>query len=141
MILDKNTLFSDAQAITATAVSTDFLDLQALGVTPHRGAQLLHNVGHKEIPLLIQVVEAFNTLTSLTVSIESDDNTSFSSAKSVLSETIVLAGLTLGKKSVIRMLPVIKERYVRIKYTVAGTDPTLGKMTAGIVLANDSLGY
>lgn len=137
MVLDKNTEFSSAQAITVTAPSTNVLDLQALGKTAFRGAQLLHNVGHKDIPLLIQVVEDFATLTSLTISVQSDDNSAFSSAKTILSETVLLADLKAGYTSVINRLPRIKERYVRLNYTVAGSDATAGKITAGIALAID----
>src|SRR5687768_14134781 len=96
MVLDKNTLFSDEQAITVTAASTDVLDLGALGIVPYNQAQLLHRKGLKEIPLLIQVTEAFATLTSLKIAVETDDNSAFSSAKEVLSQTVLVADLVAG---------------------------------------------
>lgn len=138
MILDKNTTFSDAQAITATAPSTNILDLQALGKTAYNPTQLKYNVGINEIPLLIQVMEQFNNLTSLKIAIETDDNSAFSSPKEILSQTVLLADLKVGFRSAFDKLPRgIKERYLRINYTVVGAAPTLGKVQAGIVLAVD----
>jgi hypothetical protein len=138
MVLDKNTLFSDEQAITVTAASTDVLDLGALGIVPYNQAQLLHRKGLKEIPLLIQVVENFATLTSLKIAVETDDNSAFSSAKEVLSQTVLVADLVAGFISAIDKIPRgVNERYMRIKYTVNGADATAGKITAGIVLAVD----
>lgn len=137
MVLDANTTLSSAQAITATAASTDCLDLKALGITSYGSVQLKHNVGLKHIPFLIQVQESFATLTSLKIAIESDDNSSFSSPKELIAQTVLAADLVAGFISNIRQLPVCKERYVRVKYTVAGADATAGKMTAGIVLAVD----
>lgn len=137
MVLGANTNFSEGQAITASAPSTNVLDLGALGKTAYQGAQLKHNVGHKNIPLLIQVVEDFATLTSLKIAVESDDNSAFSSPKEVISETVAVADLKAGYESVISKLPRIKERYIRINYTVAGVNATAGKITAGIALAID----
>lgn len=133
MVLDKNLLFSEAQAITATAASTNVIDLGALGVTPYNAAQLKHFVGLKKIPLLIQVVTAFATLTSLKIAIESDDNSGFSSPKEVIAQTVLVADLVAGFKPSFRQLPVIKERYIRVKYTVNGSDATAGAITAGLV--------
>lgn len=122
MLLDQQALFSAAQAITATAASTNVID-----------AGSNKDVGkYGDIPLLIQVVESFNTLTSLTVTVQTDDNSAFSSATDVLSLTIPLASLVQGYKSPVITLPMKIERYIRLNYTVTGTAPTAGKVTAGI---------
>lgn len=122
MLLDQQALFSAAQAITATAASTNVIDTGS-----NKG------VGkYGDIPLLIQVVEGFNSLTSLTVTVQTDDNSAFSSAADVLSMTIPLASLVLGYKSPVITLPMKMERYIRLNYTVTGTAPTTGKVTAGI---------
>lgn len=128
MILDSQTLFSDAQAITATAASTNLIDLTAA-----------RDIGKGVvIPLLIQVTEAFNNLTSLTIAIQTDDNASFSSAKTVMSEVVVLADLVKGRISPMDAIPVgTAERYVRINYTVTGTAPSTGKITAGLCMGID----
>ncbi|EOJ3240777.1 Bbp16 family capsid cement protein [Klebsiella pneumoniae] len=122
MLLDQQALFSAAQAITATAASTNVIDT---GSNKDVGK-------YGDIPLLIQVVEGFNSLTSLTVTVQTDDNSAFSSAADVLSMTIPLASLVLGYKSPVITLPMKMERYIRLKYTVTGTAPTTGKVTAGI---------
>lgn len=122
MLLDQQALFSAAQAITATAASTNVIDT---GSNKDVGK-------YGDIPLLIQVVEGFNNLTSLTVTVQTDDNSAFSSAADVLSMTIPLASLVLGYKSSVITLPMKMERYIRLNYTVTGTAPTTGKVTAGI---------
>lgn len=122
MLLDQQALFSAAQAITATAASTNVIDT---GSNKDVGK-------YGDIPLLIQVVEGFNNLTSLTVTVQTDDNSAFSSAADVLSMTIPLASLVLGYKSQVITLPMKMERYIRLNYTVTGTAPTTGKVTAGI---------
>lgn len=122
MLLDQQALFSAAQAITATAASTNVIDT---GSNKDVGK-------YGDIPLLIQVVEAFNNLTSLTVTVQTDDNSAFSSAADVLTMTIPLASLVLGYKSPVITLPMKMERYIRLNYTVTGTSPTTGKVTAGI---------
>lgn len=126
MILDQNLVLSDGQAITATAASTNIIDLSvARDVGP----------GY-ELPLLIQVGEAFNNLTSLTIDVQTDDNSSFSSPTSLASQVIPLAALTVGAKSAIQCIPVGTERYLRVNYTVTGTAPTTGKVTAAIVVGD-----
>lgn len=122
MLLDQQALFSAAQAITDTAASTNVIDT---GSNKDVGK-------YGDIPLLIQVVESFNTLTSLTVKVQTDDNSAFSSATDVLSLTIPLASLVQGYKSPVITLPMKLERYIRLNYTVTGTAPTAGKVTAGI---------
>ena len=139
MIFDSTNLFSSAQAITATAASTNVIDLGATGKVVGGTANLVRDIGlGQRIPLRIQVVEAFNTLTSLAVTIQVDDNEAFSSPTTVYSQTIALAGLTLGAvfNGLYFVPPKTNERYVRLNYTVAGTNPTLGKITAGFVMAH-----
>ncbi len=123
MLFDAKLLMSSAQAITASAVSTDTID---------RGDT--KDVGKGgDIPLLIQVVETFNTLTSLTVELQTDDNSGFSTPRSLFSVVIPLADLKLGYQTSVITLPQKTERFLRLNYTVTGTNPTLGMVTAGIV--------
>lgn len=135
MIFDRTLLFSNAQAITATAPSTDIVDLGATGTVYGAASALIRDIGKGEcVPLLIQVVEAFNTLTSLTVTVQCDDNAAFSSPKDVLTVTLPLASLTAGRTMPMMAIPAgVNERYMRLNYTVTGTAPTLGKITAGVV--------
>lgn len=140
MIFDATLTFSSEQAITADAASTNYIDLGATG-TPYGGSALVRDIGPGCcIPIAICVTAAFNTLTSLTIQLQVDDNTSFSSATTVASVTVPLADLTAGK--IIEGLDWIPsgtdERYVRLNYDVTGTNPTTGKITAGIVAARQT---
>ena len=123
MLLDQQAIFSAAQAITATAASTNIIDTGSSKDSGKGG----------DVPLLIQVVEAFNTLTSLTVTVQTDDNAAFSTPTDVISLVIPQASLTVGYKTPVITLPMKMERYIRLNYTVTGTAPTTGKVTAGIV--------
>lgn len=142
MIFDRTLLFSNAQAITADAASTDIVDLLATGTAYGHAAALQKDIGKgAAIPLLIQVVEAFNTLTSLRVVVQCDDNSGFSSAKDVLEVTLPLASLTAGRTfPIIAIPPGVNERYMRIYYDVIGTNPTLGKVTAGVTMGDQTNG-
>lgn len=144
MIFDKQTQFSAAQAITVSAASTNVIDLLAAGVPyGHTGAVTRDqgiNSGESDVPLLIQVVTAFATATSVKVAVQTDDNSSFSSAATILeTEAIPIATLVAGYKFNIARLPEgTRERYVRLYYTVAGSDATAGAITAGIVAARQN---
>jgi len=142
MIMDASLLFSDGQAVTATAASTNVIDLGATGTIFGASSAVVRDIGPgSRVPLVITVTESFNNLTSIIVTIETDDNSSFSSATTVwTSPTYTLAQLATGAKYLLPdVIPVgVNERYVRLKYTLAGTTPTTGKITAGVVLARQT---
>jgi hypothetical protein len=142
MIFYATTLFSNAQAITATAASTNIIDLGATGTVFGAAAAIVRDIGKgREIAIRASVVESFNNLTSLTIGVETDDNAGFASAKTVwTSPAYALADLATGAKLLLPdELPVgTDERYLRLKYTVAGTAPTLGKITAGVTAGNQT---
>lgn len=127
MILDKQNLFSNAQAVTVTAASESVIDLGAEGakvVTPNE----------KPSHLFVQVVTAFASGTSLKVGLEMDDNASFSSATTVFETAAIgVASLVAGYKFSLPCLPVGMEQFARLYYTVVGT-MSAGKITAGLVL-------
>lgn len=138
MIFSAQQLFSDDQAITANADSTNVIDLGVAG-TPYGGAAALNDdVGKGAgVPILVQITEAFNNLTSLTVNISTGAATTLGTT--IASETILLADAVVGKQMVIQVLPnEITERYLGIEYVVTGTAPTTGKVTAGITMGNQT---
>lgn len=139
MILSAQQLFSDDQAITATALSTNVIDLGVPG-TPFGGNQLNQDIGKgTHVPILIQVTEAFNTLTSLTVTIEVSAVAAMTSAVVLATESILLADLVAGKQTHVQVLPNgVDLRFLAVRYTVVGTDPTLGKIMAGISMGNQT---
>lgn len=143
MIMDRTALFSDGQAITATAASTNLIDLGATGTVYGASSAMVRDIGPgNRIPLFVTVTQSFNNLTSLTISIETDDNSSFSSAATIwTSPAYTLAQLAVAAKQ--NLLPDsiplgTNERYLRLKYTVAGTAPSTGKITAGVVAARQT---
>lgn len=142
MIMDRTLLFSDGQAITATAASTNLVDLGATGTIFGYSAAQVRDIGlGQEVELFVGVTQTFNNLTTLTISVETDDNAAFASANTVYtSPAYVLTDLAVGKRYLLPdAIPAgTNERYVRLKYTVAGTAPTLGKITAGVVAGRQS---
>lgn len=140
MIFDATLLFSDAQAITADAASTNYIDLGATG-TPYGGTALVRDIGPgRSIPIAITVGASFDTLTSLTINLQVDDNTSFSSATTVSSASYLLAELTAGAiLNYPDYVPQgVDERYFRLQYDVVGSNPSTGNITAGIVAAKQT---
>ncbi|WP_272962323.1 Bbp16 family capsid cement protein [Alcanivorax jadensis] len=122
MLLDAQNLFSDAQAITATAASTNVIDTGSAKDDGKGGS----------IPLLIQCVADFDNLTSLTVALQTDTTSGFGSATTLYSVVVPLADLKAGYQTPVITLPQGVERYLRLNYTVTGTAPTVGAITAGI---------
>lgn len=131
MIFDQQTMLSDAQAITATAASTNVINLGPIK------AGMVRDIGKGEpIPLLIQVTEQFAAAGAgtLTVALQVDDNEAFSSAKTVwTSATFALATLKPGFVIIPEFIPRgTDEQYMRLNYTVATGPMTAGKVTAGV---------
>lgn len=142
MIFDRTLLFSDGQAITATAPSTNVVDLGKTGTIYGASTPIVRDIGYgTDTDLSVSVTQSFNNLTSLTISIQTDDNAAFSSPTTVwTSVAYPLTDLATGKRYLLpdRLVAGINERYVRLVYTVAGTAPTTGKITAGVVMARQS---
>jgi hypothetical protein len=93
----------------------------------------LRDVGSGEpVTVLVQVTEAFDALTSLTVTIQTSTTEAFSVPVSLTAATLPLASLTVGEKFPIIALPGGILRYLRLAYTVSGRNPTVGKIVAGI---------
>jgi hypothetical protein len=137
MIVDNTLVYSDSQPITATAASTNVVDVGAAGTPFGAAAAMSRDIGKaSEIPLYVSVTEAFNNLTSLKIDFQSDDAIGFGTANNVVaSRTYALAELTLGAR-----LPFPSEipegttgRYTRLNYTVTGTAPSTGKIFASVV--------
>jgi len=139
MILDNETLFSDAQAVTATAASTNIIDLAPIG------AGIVRDIGPgKAIPVVVQVVTDFTAAGSATmvVALQTDDNSSFSSAKTVVqTAAIPVADLKAGYQFYLDWVPRgTNERFVRLNYTVATGPMTAGAVTAGITVGHQTNG-
>jgi hypothetical protein len=137
MYVDAQNLFSDAQAVTSTAVSTNVIDLIGNTAYLNNGGStfpnLTKNLGVGED--LYLVIQTQTTCTdsgsdaTVTFSLESDDNTGLSSA-TVHYTTGALAFAayaTAGTTVVATKLPSGSyQRYLGVRYTVAS-----GPLTAG----------
>ena len=122
MFLDAQQLFSDAQAVTTTAASTNYVDLQVDG-----------NLGIGEPMAVVVVVDVAlddgDADETYVITVEVDDNSSFSSAAVIATKTAT-RGDVAGTKYVLGIpADSSAERYIRVKYTHGGTSPT-GTYTA-----------
>lgn len=137
MILNKNLILSEAQAITATAISANVIQWPANGIPYGEAAAIVRNLGPgTPMPILLQVVEDFATLTSLTITLETADNAALSSNAVVLASSGALAAAVLlagYKPSFLRYMPdATMKAFLGLRYTVGGSNATTGKMTAAI---------
>lgn len=120
MIIDKELEFSDGQAITATAVSTNVIDLgQTADVAP--GVPL---------KVRVQVDAAFNTLTSLNIAVQTDADAAFSDETVLFSKDVLLAALVAGAEIDLGIITGPTEQFLRLDYTVTGSNPTTGAVSA-----------
>ena len=127
MILDKENLVSNDQAVTTTAVSSEIIDLQGENGGDQGPGEPLN--------LFAQVSSAdFAGGTSISLIVMTDDDVAFGSATTLFTTpAIVTASLVAGYNFALGSLPIeLGERYLRFTYTVVGT-MTAGAITAGIV--------
>lgn len=120
-ILDNKNVFSDSQAITATADSTN-----KVNVMPYIG-----RICPCEVYLSVKVVEDFATLTSLDIDLQqaATENGSYTSVQKI--SAIPRATLVKGYKAAFRALPAsAKSPWFKIVYTVNGSSATTGKIFA-----------
>ncbi|HHK8874970.1 TPA: Bbp16 family capsid cement protein [Escherichia coli] len=133
MILDKLLMFSEAQAVTASAASTDVIDLG-----PIDGARRDIGVGYP-LEFWATVNTTATAAGAATVNIQlqtSPDNSTWTTLTS--SGDLALSALTSGKRVMSQKVPQGVQRYLRINYVV-GTGPlTAGAFTAGINLDVDN---
>lgn len=126
-ILDKFLQYSDKQAVTATAVSTNVVDAGAT-----KNAAIGRDLG-AGTPLFLflsvsQTFTAGGAATLVATLQDSADNSSWADVAST--GPLSLAQLTAGTSKWVGF-PIPTRRYTRVNYTVA-----TGPMTAGIVSAH-----
>jgi hypothetical protein len=110
-IIDAQQTFSDAQALTVTAVSTNIID--------HGGDRNIGIGAGLGILLTVDVAAAGGG--TLTIVVQSDDNAGFSSPGTVATTAaIAAAALTLGARVIIPIPPdTATERFMRLNYVLA----------------------
>lgn len=133
MFLDSDLQFSDSQALTATALSTNVVDLTAT----------LRNIGEGEPVAVLFVVEVAADQTTgdedYTFDVEVASDAAMTTARQLLGRRIFESGtptapaqdadlLVAGFAFVINVPPVSgdeSQRYIAARYTLAGTTPTV----------------
>ncbi len=128
MITDARLLFSDAQALTATAASDSVIDL---GVARDIGTG-------EELYVCVSVDVAFsdsNSDSTITVALEGDSTESFS-PDGTADLFIIPALAAVGNVYFARLNPgmtPLQYRYIRLKYTTTNGNLTTGSVTASLV--------
>lgn len=165
-MLDATLNFSLAQAITATAASTNFYDqlTGASGTTTYAtapaniipvtessfGEDLGIGKGPGTPRVIGSAIQAFATLTSLTVQFQgapqdagnSGNRSSLTFATYIQTDAIGVALLTANTRIFSFDWPMRKTgqalpRFVQLNYLVAGTNATAGSVTSDITLGDD----
>lgn len=139
MLMSKQQNFSESQALTGTAASTNTIDLGATYTVLGAPAPLVRDIGKgNRIDVLVSLdVDSGGTSPTIDVTLEVDDNDAFSSAKTVAVAPQV-AGGSEGDRIALYWIPEgTDERYMRVNYTLGGTSPTY-TVTAGIVASDQT---
>lgn len=142
MILSAQQLFSDDQALTATAISENVIDLGLPGTPFDAAAPLNQDVGKGNyIPVLIQVTEDFTHATSsdMTVTLEVSAAAGLTSPVVLATEVIAFADLVAGKQTFMQVVPNGADlRYLGVRYASSSGSWTGGTVTAGISMGNQT---
>jgi len=135
--IDSQLEFSDAQAVLATAISTNVYDILTMrkggsaaagDISPNARLDL----GNDDTApwLIVTVNTAYVGGTSLTATLETADDAALTTNATVLASSgaVPLANLTAGAQLLAIKLPsALYRRYIGLRYTIVGT------MTAGVV--------
>lgn len=135
MIVDKFNEFSDAQAVTATAISTNVIDLSPLG--GGQGVNTVRDIGSgEELYLVVRTVETATAAgaATLNVSLESDSTENLATSPTVHFSTGALALAAFGtagaQVAAVKLPAGDYERYLGVRFTVATGPLTAGKFDA-----------
>ena len=122
MLLDNENLFCEKQEITSGEIVSQ--NVIAFGK---------NDVSF--VPVVIQAVEDFSSLSSLSVKIQTSDEPAFSSPIDLAQATLTLESLKAGSTFPITFLPKGNKGYMRLVFVVDGSETT-GKITSGVIAGN-----
>lgn len=143
MIFDNTVLLSDAQAVTASAPSSNVLDLGATGTPMFASGALVRDIGKGAlIPFLAQVVDAFEGAATLQIALSVSATEDFDVSEQVwISPETAPAKLVPGFQFNIDFVPKgTNQRYVRLDYIVKNGPFSGGAVTAGVTMGNQTNG-
>ena len=126
MLLDNENLFCENQEITSGEIVSQ--NVIAFGK---------NDVSF--VPVVIQSVADFSSLSALSVKIQTSENADFANPIDLAQSTLGLDELKAGSTFPITFLPKGNKGYMRLLFVVDGSETT-GKITAGAV-AGDGLAY
>lgn len=130
---DNSLILSDEQAVTATADSTNHIDLGA--GKDHKGNALIPGAGRTGKMFLNITVDVTTTSGGATTADfalqDSADDTSFAATPIIIS-AVAKATLVAGYRVMRMPLPPNLRRYVKVVYTVNVADFTAGKFSASL---------
>ena len=134
MIFDKSLLFSNDQAVTATAASTNVVDL---GVSRDIG------IGTPiEVWCSVTNTTVSAGSTTLVVDLQTDTDVAFGTAVNLITTAaIAKATLVAGYEIFKIKMPMGVLRYLRLNYTVAVANFSAGNFRAGLILNRQALVY
>jgi hypothetical protein len=130
MIIDRQLLFSNGQAVTAaaTTVSTDIYDTGAANININT---------NRELQIYVAATEAFVGGTNVTVNlIQSATENMASPTVLATSGAIATAALTRGAVLLRTAVPRTSQRYLALQIVSTGTY-TAGRITGGILCDTD----
>lgn len=116
MYIDKELELSDAQALTATAASTNSID---------QGVANRDIGGGDQLYLVVQATTAMTgTSPTFQVALQADEDVAFGSPRTVI-QSGVYAALADGDQVILPIPPGVDERYLRANFTLGGTTPAV----------------
>jgi len=125
MIIDKALQLSAAQAVTASAASTSYIDQLAKG----------DSYDQLFIDFIVGTAFATSTSATLQITIQSADDAAFTTnlTTHVMSTAFAASALTANTEIIKMQLPYGLRRYIRAYYTVGTGTFTAGTISADIV--------
>ena len=112
MMIDNALAVSNAQVVTATGNSTDYIDL----------GSLMSTVYGRVLRFILQVTAVSGTSPTMTVNLVGADDSGFSTNK------VTIGGISTNITAVgnycIPAANVGRKRYLRLEYTIGGTTPS-----------------
>lgn len=133
MMIDRQLRFSNDQAVTTTANSTDLIDLHSASVNL--------GVGQPIYWVVVCTVAMTDSGSDSTViaTLTTDDATSFGSATTVETAATFSAASAAGTRRIMRLDKFsTAERYLRVTYTVANGALDTGSFTSFLTTTPDS---